>query len=252
MQEPDLRRIEEVSLNALQTQRQLFYDGWLLRVSPGRAKRGRSVNAHFGSTLPLHAKIAYCERLYRERELPTLFRITPFVVPADLDHTLEERGYAAYETTLVQVAGLDRPPDAVPIDAALRAVPATEFVDAIGDLRQLTPMQRQAHLERMAESPLRHRNILAVRGAHVLGCGQALLEDDIVGIYSMVTAEPARGQGIATAIVARLLAWAWERGATTSYLQVDASNASAIAVYRKYEFTTRYTYHYRMRPEELA
>ena len=52
----DLRRVEEVSLNALQTQRQLFYDGWLLRVSPGKARRARSVTAHFGSTLPVAAR----------------------------------------------------------------------------------------------------------------------------------------------------------------------------------------------------
>ena len=38
----DGRRIEEAGLNALQTQRQLFYDGWLLRVSPGKAKRARN------------------------------------------------------------------------------------------------------------------------------------------------------------------------------------------------------------------
>jgi len=49
----DLRRVEEASLNALQTQRQYFYDGWVLRVSPGKARRARSVNAHFGSTLPI-------------------------------------------------------------------------------------------------------------------------------------------------------------------------------------------------------
>ena len=64
MSDLDLRRVEEASLNALQTQRQYFYDGWLLRVSPGKARRARSVNAHFGSTLPLAQKIAYCERLY--------------------------------------------------------------------------------------------------------------------------------------------------------------------------------------------
>ena len=52
----DLTRIEGAGLNALQTQQQLFYDGWLLRVSPGSAKRARSVNPYFGSTLALDRK----------------------------------------------------------------------------------------------------------------------------------------------------------------------------------------------------
>ena len=34
----DLVRIEESGLNVLQTQRQLFFDGWLLRLSPGRGE----------------------------------------------------------------------------------------------------------------------------------------------------------------------------------------------------------------------
>src|SRR5437764_5765320 len=106
----DLRRIEESSLNSLQTQRQLFYDGWLLRVSPGKAKRARSVNAHFGSSLPLSRKIAYCEQVYERRGLPILFRITPFVAPSDLDPILAQHGYAAFDETLVQVASLNRPP----------------------------------------------------------------------------------------------------------------------------------------------
>jgi N-acetylglutamate synthase len=80
----DLARIEEAGLNALQTQRQLFYDGWLVRMSPGKAKRARSVNAHFGSTLPVDAKIERCERLYAACALPALFRVTPLCKPAAL------------------------------------------------------------------------------------------------------------------------------------------------------------------------
>jgi N-acetylglutamate synthase len=52
-------RIEEAGLNALQTQRQLFFDGWLLRVSPGKAKRARSVNPHFGSSLAVYRKFGF-------------------------------------------------------------------------------------------------------------------------------------------------------------------------------------------------
>jgi hypothetical protein len=101
----DLRRVEEVGLNALQTQRQLFYDGWLLRVSPGKARRARSVNAHFGSTLPLARKIDYCERLYAQRDLPVLFRITPFVQPPKLEDALLRVGTTP-SMTLVQLMRL--------------------------------------------------------------------------------------------------------------------------------------------------
>ena len=34
----DLRRVEEIGLNALQTQLQLFYDGWLLRAYAGEVE----------------------------------------------------------------------------------------------------------------------------------------------------------------------------------------------------------------------
>lgn len=41
----DLRRIEELGLNSSAPPGQLLYDGWLLRLLPGQAKRARSVNA---------------------------------------------------------------------------------------------------------------------------------------------------------------------------------------------------------------
>ena len=97
------RRIEEVGLNAMQTQRQYFYDGWLLRVAPGKAKRGSSVTAFFGSTLPLAAKIDYCDALYERLGLPLLFRITPFDQPPGLEQALAARGLVRFDETLVQV-----------------------------------------------------------------------------------------------------------------------------------------------------
>jgi len=45
-------------------------------------------------------------------------------------------------------------------------------------------------------------------------------------------------------LLARLLAWAWEHGASHAYLQVEARNDPALAVYRKFGFATAYTYHY--------
>jgi len=99
-------RIEEAALNALQTQRQLFLDGWLVRLSPGAAKRARSVNPHFGSSMPIDAKVDRCEAIYAAHRLPVLFRITPFCKPPELDEVLARRGYVAFDATLVQVARL--------------------------------------------------------------------------------------------------------------------------------------------------
>jgi N-acetylglutamate synthase len=242
----DARRIEEAGLNAVQTQRQLFYDGWLLRVSPGQAKRARSVNAHFGSTLPLDDKIAYCGRVYGERELPALFRITPFVRPDGLERTLAARGYLPFDSTLVQALELDGTAIPVPADASVALVePSIDaFVDAVGTMRGSPEVQRDAHRERLANSPLDGRHVVAMRDGEVVAAGKTAREGDVVGVFDVITDERVRGQGIATMVVARLLARAWDRGARVAYLQVDASNAPAIAIYRRFGFATLYTYHY--------
>jgi ribosomal protein S18 acetylase RimI-like enzyme len=247
----DAARIEEAALNALQTQQQLFFDGWLVRLSPGKAKRGRSVNPHFGSSLPLEAKIERCERLYASRKLPALFRITPFAKPGELDDALAQRGYLAFGRTLVQVADVAGAPsretdghvlvDEVSIDA---------FVKVAAELRGSSTAQTNAHLERLAHSPLAPYAIVARMNGRVVGCGQLSCEDGIAGVYDMVTAPESRGRGVATAMVGALLANARERGGTCAFLQVDEDNEPALRVYRKFGFATAYVYHYRARPGE--
>jgi len=246
---PDLARVEEAGLNAMQTQRQMFYDGWVLRLSPGKARRARSVNAHFGSTRPLEEKIAYCERVYAAHHLPILFRITPFQQPAELEATLAARGYDAFDPTLVQVAPLTHPPQDEGADVALRSPSIAEFADAVARLRGSTRQQRDAHHERLAHAVLAIHPVLALGDdGEPLACGQVALDDGLAGIFDVVTAEAARGRGLATRVVTRLLTWAWEHGAAHAHLQVEGGNAPALAIYRKFGFATAYQYHYRGRP----
>jgi ribosomal protein S18 acetylase RimI-like enzyme len=245
MSAPDMARIEEAALNALQTQRQMFYDGWLLRLSPGSAKRARSVNPHFGSTRPLDEKITHCERVYAARDLPVLLRITPFRKPSDLEQALDARGYVAFDRTLVQTSALDRPPEVDGAAVELSVPPMRDFVEAVGELRGSTRAQRDAHLERLAYTPLTTHAVLARMDDRPVAAGQVALDAGLAGVYDVVTAEHARGRGVGTSVVARLLTWAWEHGASHAYLQVTGDNASALAVYRKFGFTTAYEYHYR-------
>ena len=243
----DPRRIEEAGQNAMQTQRQLFYDGWLLKLSAGKAKRGRSVNAFFGSTLPLPRKIEHCERIYAQHGLAPLFRMTPFNCPADLEDVLAARGYLAFDETLVQAMELCEAP-AIPDareDVEIAALGAAAFVEAVGELRGSTVGQREAHRERLENSPLDKRCVAVRAAGRVVCTAQVAVEGELVGVYDVVTAEDARGKGYATLACASLLSWAWQHGANVAYLQVSADNAPAIAIYRKFGFATIYTYHYR-------
>lgn len=245
----DVKRIEEAGLNNLHTRRQLIYDGWLLFLSPGKAKRARSVNPHFGSTLPLAEKIEHCERVYAEHGLSALFRLTPFAQPEAIDRELAGRGYLEFDRTLVQVAALDAPPEAlVDHTLALEHPLLDAFVDAIGELRGSSPAQKAAHLERLAQSPLALRAVIARVDGAVAAAGLVSIDGSLAGVFDVGTAPALRGQGIGTAIVAALLCRAWERGARHAYLQVTADNAPALAIYRRFGFSTAYEYHYRGPP----
>jgi ribosomal protein S18 acetylase RimI-like enzyme len=246
----DAARIEEAGLNALQTQRQLFFDGWLLRLSPGSAKRARSVNPHFGSSLPVDAKIDRCETIYAAAGLPALFRITPFRKPTDLDDVLHRRGYVAFGRTLVQVMRLEALREAPVAGASIEPVPVAQFVDAVAAMRTSSTVQRDAHLERLANTPLATHAVVARIGERTVACGQVALDGALAGVYDMVTVADFRGRGLATAIVTALSNRAVECGASHAFLQVNDDNAAAFTVYRKFGFHTRDTYHYRARPTE--
>jgi ribosomal protein S18 acetylase RimI-like enzyme len=243
----DLRRLEELSLNSSAPPGQLLYDGWLLRLLPGKAKRARSVNAVYPSAIGLPDKIAYCERLYGHARLPALFRITPFSDPPTLDAELERRGYGRFDTTAVESARIDAIPRAC--DGAtimnLRA-----WVEVVGELRGSPREHRAGHLARLEGMPLALRAVAVEREGRIIATGLTIVEDDCAGLFDIVTHEDARRQGHARTVVAALLRTAHELGARHAYLQVDSANEPARRLYREFGFVERYEYWYRGRDGE--
>ncbi|MGZ5113224.1 MAG: GNAT family N-acetyltransferase [Usitatibacter sp.] len=244
---PDLRRVEELSLNSSAPPGQLLYDGWLLRMLPGKAKRARSVNAVYPSSLPLGAKIAYCERLYGNAHLPVLFRITPFSNPADLDAELASRGYGRFDATAVEVARID--PEKLDAGKA-RVMELPMWVEAVGDLRGSSKQHRAAHLARLEGMPLTLRAIAIESAGRVVATGLTMVEDDCAGLFDIVTHEEERRRGHAKSIVAGLLLLAREQGARFAYLQVTERNEPARRLYRQFGFEQQYLYWYRGREGE--
>jgi N-acetylglutamate synthase len=242
----DSRRIEELSLNSSAPPAQLLYDGWLVRLSPGKAKRARSVNAVYASTLALDRKIDYCERLYQENNLPMLFRITPFSQPPELERALEARGYTRLEPTAVESAPLET----APANGGAHVMELGPWIDAVAELRGSPMAHREAHLARLERMPLRKCAVVVEEGGRVVATGLTVIEDGVAGLFDIVTREDARRRGHARCVVASLLHLAHGLGARHAYLQVESDNMAARPLYRDFGFTERYQYWYRAHARE--
>jgi GNAT superfamily N-acetyltransferase len=237
-------RIEDASLAVSQPAQQSFFDGWLLRYSPGKAKRARSINSICAGILPLAAKLSHCVDFYQQRRLPCLFRVTPFSQPRNLDAELAAAGFGAHQDTRVMTVALSEVARSAPQSAA-QSVNAEQFAAAFGTLHGLDSAKASAERERYARAADRSAFVVQFDGDTLVACGSLALEGKLAGIFGMVTAVAYRGRGVASAIVAKLLDEARAVGAEIAYLQVEAANAPARRAYSKFGFEDCYAYWYR-------
>jgi GNAT superfamily N-acetyltransferase len=246
-----LSRIEDAGLNASAPPQQRWVDGWLVRFSPGKAQRARCINAVAPGRLPMSERLARCQALYRDAGLRLIVRITPFSQPAGLDDWLAQRGYQRFDDTRVMVSPLLSRPghEPAPEGTQFESIDSEAYAHIVGEFRGTALPGRLAHAERLKHSPVPYRGmLLRADNGSVLACAQYAIESDLVGLYDVFTAPAVRGQGLSRQLCAHLLAQAWEHGARTAYLQVDADNAAARAVYRRLGFVDGYAYHYRALP----
>ena len=73
-------------------------------------------------------------------------------------------------------------------------------------------------------------------------------DGDLAGLFEIATDAGERGQGHGRRLVLSALKWARLRGARDAWLQVEADNAPALALYRSLGFDEVYRYHYRRPP----
>jgi len=247
-----LSRIEDASLNASAPPQQRWMDGWLVRLSPGKAKRARCINAVAPGYLPLEQKLSLCETAYREAGLPMVVRITRFTQPAGLDGELAALGLGMLDDTRVMVhpALPAEVPPPMPAGLHWAGLDGAAYAETVGALRGSPPEQRAAHAQRLALSPVPYHGFAIRRDGdgEVLACGQFAREAELVGLYDVFTRDTARGQGLATLLCRHLLALAVAQGGRVGYLQVEHDNHGARRIYERLGFAEAYRYHYRQLP----
>lgn len=243
-------RLEDAGLTSSQPPQQAIYDGWLLRYSPGKAKRARSVNAIGAGRLPLERKLAEVEAFYQRVALPCLYRVTPFSQPAALDLALDAAGYVAVDESRVMALELETRPIVTAPAFVPAAVGVVEFARIAGELRGSPPSVVAAEEDRMARAALPAHYLVMYEESRPVACGCIVVDAERAGVFNMVTAAERRGRGYATALVQALLAHALGAGARLAYLQVDAANAPARHIYQRFGFRDRYAYWYRVAPAQ--
>ena len=251
-----LIRVEEAGINASAPREQLWIDGWLVRFSPGKAKRARCIQAVAPGRLALEARLRRCIDLYRQAGLRAFVRVTPYSQPAGLDEWLAAQGMERIDDTRVMVASLAGPKAVGPASTVLVGISfekaeADAFARWIGTQRGSSSEEQQAHAERLRHAPVPHRAlfVLDATGAVIAG-GQIAVEHDLAGLYDIFTTRAERGRGVGSALCQQLLSHGGAQGARTAYLQVEANNDAARRIYRRLGFEDAYAYHYRTPPDE--
>jgi ribosomal protein S18 acetylase RimI-like enzyme len=244
------RRAELAGLNAASAPREAQVDGWLLRLSPGHARRSRCVNAVASGSLPLDEILRRCRTAFDQAGLPLILRLTPFSQPADLAEQLEARGWRAFGPSEVWVLpALDGFDD----DHGLQALSSAEYAALIGGLRGSDAAEIEGHARRLEQASVRHQAFRLVSGGELLACGQVAIdpatdgssEGGMAGLFDIFTPPSQRGRGHGRRLCAALLAMARRQGASSGYLQVAAENEAAKRLYAALGFLRAYDYHYR-------
>lgn len=239
----DIESIERATLSAVAPERIESQDGWLLPMDPGTVGR-----AH--SAVPLHHRfhdpslIGEIVRRYQDAGFRPVFRLPDLPVFDAWWPELVAQGFRREQPTLTQTGslkGLLALADEAD-DVSLEPRPDEDWMAMfLGEgLDPVDGAYRSRSLAR-AEGTL----FASLReGGRTLACGAACYSEGWLSMHGLRTAASQRGRGLAGRLIRAMALEAQRRGITRSFLQVDASNASALALYRRGGMSTAWSYAY--------
>lgn len=221
--------------------------GWQLRAAAGFTRRANSVQTLGDPGLPLDAALDAAARWYAARGLPAHVEVTVPGSPDELSAVLARRGAVAAET-LVRTAPL-----AALAPAGGAAVPDVRLS------REVTADWLSRYRRSGGSAAVQAAALAVLHGGRSVwfatlrlpevpdgpaAIGRMAVDGAWAGFSAIEVHPDARRRGLARGLMAVLASRAAEEGATGAYLQVEADNAPARALYDRLGFTTAYRYHY--------
>ncbi|KAB8127377.1 GNAT family N-acetyltransferase [Gracilibacillus oryzae] len=243
-----IRKIEELSINALPALQTQLVDGWILRFSNGYAKRANSINPLYSSNDEIKEKIEKMENIYRQEKLKVVYKLTTNVFPKELDGILEQNGYELVGLTSVQLLSLKEVAVTPAANVVYYNYLADKWFTVYCELNNVKETY-QPTLKKMLQNikPDVCYVVLFNDNNEPLACGMGVLEDEYIGLFDIVTNERHRNKGYGKQVIFTILNWGKENGAKHAYLQVVLTNRPALNLYSKLGFNEAYKYWYRIK-----
>lgn len=216
---------------ALETER---LGGWLLRAAEGWTRRANSALVLGDAGVP--DALERVEAWYAERGLPAWLAV-PMPAMAPVDHAAERAGWVSPLDVQVLTAPLrPTPPDpgvllADALSPEWAAVYAARTVPPVG-VRVLTAPETVTFA-----SIVEHGVTVAI--------GRGVVTRGWLGIAAMEVRPEYRRRGLARRVLGALLAWGASSGATRTYIQAEATNTAALALYQGHGFQAHHLYRMR-------
>ncbi|MDF2923452.1 MAG: hypothetical protein K0R57_2366 [Paenibacillaceae bacterium] len=241
------RYLEEMTLNTWPAIENLISNGWVIRSSEGFTKRANSVSPLYSSDpVDAEAQIRFCEKHFTNLEQDTVFKITPYIQPPNLDQILENQGYALIDKSSVQVMELAAAPE--PAVAAQYEPAINEaWLEALVYCDGLSETNRSIIRRMLQFSTLQQGFFIICQDGHPAACGLGVIQNEFVALYDIITHPDYRRRGFGMQIVLNILSWAKTEGATHSCLQVVQQNEAAMRLYGKIGYQEIYPYWYRVK-----
>ena len=238
----DPQALERIAARAWPAARHRALGGWDLYASDGYSLRINACWPLGDPGLATEAAIEAVEAFYDRLGLAPIFKLTEgATVPGDLADHPTRRGYARAKETLVMTGPMGEGAIDGSVTVSNQLDPDFTAVMAATAPSPEDGAERLAALERVAQPRLFAK---LVRGDQAAAIGACAVEGAWAGIFGMRTHPDYRRQGLASQILRALLGTAAQNGAWSAYLQVEAKNTGAIALYEAEGFKTVYRYFY--------
>lgn len=238
----DSRHLEPVADRAWPARHSAALGGWRLNASDGWSLRINACWPLGEPDRPVDEAIAAAEAFYAARGLPARFKLADgAVVPANLSEHLRARGYYPTHGTVVMTGAAVGQADPA---ASLSSAPDPAFEAVFVASAAGNAADARERLDALSRIPAPARFARLDLDGQTAALGAIAVDGEWVGIFGMRTAPGHRRKGLARRILRVLLNEAQALGARRAYLQVEADNAPAIALYAGLGFTPAYGYRY--------